>query len=443
MKLFLSVILFVGTLPCVYSGQHASTKKNNQKISSHVVNGNRIAIVVGKKAITVRQIEARACLMRLSRDPENMGKPSDDLLKEAAQVLVSELIKRNTCERIKVGVSEHEIDAHMVELAKQNGMTMKEMESFFAQRGIPLTTIRNSIFVQIAWPNAVQSSVQVLVSDQEVQKKLDEMSKTFDQDRVELGEIVMYADTPKQRQVAQKALQGISATLRKGGSFPVVAQQSSESSSAANNGNIGWFTEGSLKAEDRNAINNKPVGYCSDPLPCSGGYRLLYVLDRQYPGELPLSQSHIACSVAYIPFSDMWPYEKQESFSQIVEALRQSKDEASFKKLIKDWHDVNSEGKVEDLKPMALYNLPPEVARLVGSSQQTGVAVGPLRLPNDQLVFVFIKSRVRVKGQNKPTFEQVKAQIYQEKMDAAARREFSHLRSHTPVDYLLDQFRVD
>lgn len=402
---------------------------------------NRIAIVVGKTPITYNQIDARARLMRISREPENFGKPSEALLKEATQALVGERIKRSTCERVKSTISEEEMTQHLEKLAEQNGMTVKSMEEFFVSKGIPLNTIRESIYVQMAWPRAVQSNVQVFVSDQEAQKALDEARTSFDQDRVELGEIVVYGDSPKQLEVAKKRLQSIADILAKGGSFPIVAQQSSESSSAANEGNIGWFTEGSLKAEERNAINNKPVGYCTAPLPCSGGYRILYVLDRQYPGELPLSQSHIVCTVARLPFSPEWSMEKQEIFGHMIENITQCKDEASFKEHVSAWTDTDQTATVESLKPMALHDLPPEVARLVSACQETGVVRGPLRLPNNQLVLVLIKSRVRVKGQNKITFEQVQSHLYQEKMDAAARREFAHLRSRTSIDYLMTQFR--
>lgn len=424
------------------SAEAQTAKKEEASVSEQkAVSNNRIAIVVSKKPITLQQIEARARLMQLSREPEKTGTPSDILMKEAAQALVSEQIKRSTCDRIKVTVKDDELNAHLQKLAEQNGMTMENLKAFFASKGIPINTIRDSIYVQIAWPRAVQGSVQVFVSDQEVQKALDQEHASWNQERIELGEIVMYADTAQQRASVQKRLQEVAVSLRKGTSPAVAAQQFSESSSAGNGGNIGWFNAGTLTTEEENALRGKPVGYCTDPLPCSGGYRLLCVLDRQAPGELPESQSHIACTVARLPFANDWSYEKQEMFGHFLDTLATCKDEASFEKQVKAWRDTEPSAKLEVLKPMAIHDLPPEVARLASAAQSTGVAVGPMRLPDNQLVFVFVRSKVRVKGQKKSTFEEMQTQLYQIKMDRAARKEFATLRVHTGVEYLIDKFR--
>lgn len=416
-------------------------KSQTEASQAKIGTDNRIAIVVGKKPITMQQIEARARLMLLSREPEKTGAPSDVLIKEAAQALVGECIKRNTCDRVKVVVKNEEVDEHIKKLAEQNGMDIKSMEQFFTSKGIPISTIRDSLYVQIAWPRAVHANVQVFVSDQEVQKALDTERASWNHERVELGEIVMYGDSPKQRDSALKRLQEIAVTLRKGTSVAVAAQQFSESSSAGNGGSIGWFSAGTLTTEEENALRSKPVGYCTDPLPCSGGYRLLCILDRQSPGELPQSQSHMACTVARLPFSPDWPYEKQEIFAHLVETLSQCRDEDSFQKQVTAWRDTEPGSKLEVLQPMALHELPPEVARLASAAQSVGSVVGPLRLPDNNLVLVFIRSKVRVKGQNKTTFENMQSQLYQKKMDTAARREFSHLRGHTAVEYLIEKFK--
>ena len=432
---------FIIAFLCSYlvsNGLYANNKNPQPKVDD-----NRIAIVVGKKPITVRKIKARARFMRLSQNPNEINNLTESLLKEAAKSLVYEQIQKNTCDRIGIKVSDSEINKALEKLAQQNSMGLDEMRRFFESKGILFDTLKSRIYTQLAWPRAISSAVQVIVSDRDVQKKLDEEKASWNQDKIELAEIVMYGTKPEQITKIKKILEEAKQSL-KTNSFSLLAQQISESPSSVNGGNIGWVTEGALPQDEEKAVKGAAVGTCVGPVTCSGGYRLLYIIDRQSPGEAPQSQSQVSCTVARLGFSETMSEEEQESFSQMLEELAATTQLKAFEQKINDWKNKSSE-KVEltTLKPMPTFDMPPEVARLVESTQKTGVAVGPLRLPNQEIVMVFISARNRVKAEPTLNFAHMQARIYQEELEKAARKEFNKLLSHTPVEYHLPEYKAD
>lgn len=79
--------------------------------------------------------------------------------------------------------------------------------------------------------------------------------------------------------------------LRNGSDFSRLAREfSKDTGSAAQGGDLGWFSRGVMVSEFENAAFTQPIGEIGEPVKSQFGYHIIQVLDRQ---ELPLSSSQL------------------------------------------------------------------------------------------------------------------------------------------------------
>jgi parvulin-like peptidyl-prolyl isomerase len=79
--------------------------------------------------------------------------------------------------------------------------------------------------------------------------------------------------------------------LKKGGDFTELAKQySTDTGSAVNGGDLGWFTRGMMVAEFESAAYAQKIGEIGQPVKSQFGYHIIQVLDRQ---DLPLTTDQL------------------------------------------------------------------------------------------------------------------------------------------------------
>ncbi|MBK9927310.1 MAG: peptidylprolyl isomerase [Anaerolineales bacterium] len=79
--------------------------------------------------------------------------------------------------------------------------------------------------------------------------------------------------------------------LKAGGDFTELAKQySTDTGSAVNGGDLGWFTRGMMVAEFETASYTQKVGEIGQPVKSQFGYHIIQVLDRQ---DLPLTADQL------------------------------------------------------------------------------------------------------------------------------------------------------
>src|SRR6185312_11064727 len=99
------------------------------------------------------------------------------------------------------------------------------------------------------------------------------------------SEIFLAVDTPGQDEEAKRLADRLIDQIRGGANFGAVAQQFSQSPSAAVGGDICWVTSSQLAPDIGGAIDKMKPGEMSYPIRTPGGYYLLYLRERRKLGQ--------------------------------------------------------------------------------------------------------------------------------------------------------------
>ena len=175
---------------------------------------------------------------------------------------------------------EAEVNKRMLEVAKQNGITvMDKLCEAMAQAGLNCEevrrTLRTEIMKQAVLESEVDSKLFFSLSPDELHRYFDaHRDKFLKPEAVELSEIFLSIAGKQEAEVKARATQLVTQ-LRGGADFGSLAAQSERG--AENKGNVGLFQVPDLRPDILAAIKNVKVGGVSDPLRTDEGYQILRV----------------------------------------------------------------------------------------------------------------------------------------------------------------------
>lgn len=244
-----------------------------------------IAAVVNDDAITVQELAERLDFVIVTS-----GLPDDERTRRrlGPQVLrtyIDETLQLQEARRLGIDVSEQEIGQAMADLARRNGMTLRQFREFFADRKLSLATLERQIRAQIAWARVVRRVLQqrVVVSREQLELALNGMADG-DGEQIRLYEILLPVYAPEQEPQVLAQAREIVAALRDGADFAALARQVSAAASAENGGDLGWVPLAGLAEGLRQRVQGLAPGEVSDPVATPDGVRILMVGERRRSG---------------------------------------------------------------------------------------------------------------------------------------------------------------
>jgi peptidyl-prolyl cis-trans isomerase SurA len=257
---------------------------------------DRIAAVVNGQAIALSDLEERLGpeLARLPPGPVGAAQ-REKILKAGLGQMIDERLVEGEATSLGIDISDDEV-AHLVEqLAKQNNLDMTQFRAALAQQGISYDTVRDSLKRQQVTMRLLQYKVKPRkVTDEEVQAAYANMNKEGD---VEVRARDIFIASPDGATEGMQAAARVKAEaalrrLRAGETFAKVARDLSEGPSAAEGGDLGYFTRGTmLPAIEEVAFSLQP-GQVSGLIRTTGehgGFHLVVVEGRRKMAPKPLS----------------------------------------------------------------------------------------------------------------------------------------------------------
>ncbi len=257
---------------------------------------DRIAAVVNGQAITLSDLEERLApeLSRVPPGPTGAGQ-RDRLLRQGLEQMVDERLVEGEATTLGIEVSDDELNHLVAQLARQNNLDLEQFRTALAQQGIAMDTVRDSLRRQQLTMRLLQYKVKPRkVTDEEVQAAYANMNKEGETE-VRARDIFIFApDTADAALQATAKVKAESALrrLRQGESFAKVARDLSEGPSAAEGGDLGYFTRGQMIQAIEEAAFSLQPGQVSGLIRTTGdrgGYHLVMVEDRRKLAVKPLS----------------------------------------------------------------------------------------------------------------------------------------------------------
>ncbi|HZU88885.1 MAG TPA: peptidylprolyl isomerase, partial [Stellaceae bacterium] len=226
------------------------------------------------------------------------------LAPQVLRTLIDEQLQLQEAKRQHVTATDAELKRAITQLEKQNNMPPGGLEKFLKAHAIEPSALINQITAAIVWAKLVRQRASETnpISDEEIDQTFSRLKRIADEPESHVAEIFLPVDNPNQdaevRQLADRLIQ----QMRQGARFSAIAQQFSQSATAAVGGDIGWIRPDELDPKLGKAVADMRPGELSPPIRTKAGYYLLLVLDRRSGKASDAEDAELRLAQVVFPF---------------------------------------------------------------------------------------------------------------------------------------------
>lgn len=255
-----------------------------------------IVAVVNEEVITSGDLESRIDLMILSAGLPDSNDIRDRMQDQILSTLIDEHLMRQEAARLELDVTDEEIEQGLARLAAQNNVPTDRFLRALEQRGIDISTMRQQIKAQLAWSKVVQSRVRprINITETDVEALKNRLMQATGKSQYLLSEIFLpVSEAEEESRVRQLANKLVSELRQKRAPFARVANQFSQSASAARGGDLGWLEESQIDDALASAVTRLNKGGISEPVKSPAGYHILLLRDKKIMDgdDIPATQA--------------------------------------------------------------------------------------------------------------------------------------------------------
>src|ERR1700747_546142 len=281
-------LLLIGLATALNLAMAAPVHRGTPQVATAQPNGDqtaetRIAAVVNDEVISVPDLQSRLRMVMLS---SNFPDSQETRQRSAGQVLrtiVDEKLQMQEAKRQNVTATDDEIKKAISQIEKQNNMQPDQLDAVLKAHGIDRGSLVAQLTASIVWAKLVRRLVSQtnVVSDEEIDEASKRMKESANEPQSRVAEIFLAVDNPQQDEEVRRLAERLIEQMKRGARFSAVAQQFSQSATAAVGGDLGWLRADQLSPELAKAVAQMRPGELSPPIRAGAGYYLLLVLDRR------------------------------------------------------------------------------------------------------------------------------------------------------------------
>lgn len=266
-----------------------------------------IAAVVNDEIISNFDLDQRIRLVISSSGSEPTAQLANQLKTQVLTGLISERLQIQEARRLNIDVTDEEISSAVGFIEEQNGMPEGNLARVLESQGASVESLHDQLRAQIAWSKVVSRRLRprVVVGADEVDTLVARLKK---RERVEhLTSEIFLSFSDQNAAVREDVVanaQTLIGQLRDGASFPILAQQFSQSVSASDGGDLGWITSAELPQAAGAALETLAVNEISGPISTRDGVYVLRVRERRRFAAVDPEQVTVALKQIFIPLKE-------------------------------------------------------------------------------------------------------------------------------------------
>jgi len=306
------------------------------------------------------------------------------------------------------------------------------MEAYLAQVGSSAASLKRQIRGELAWQRLLRQKVAffVNVSAEEVNEMMERLEASKGTDEYWLWEIFLSA-TPENEAAVEANAAKIVEQLRQGASFAAYARQFSEASTAAVGGDLDWISLAQLgDPQLESVVSQMQAGQLVGPIKIPGGYWIVYLRDKRQILMADPRDAMLSLKQIQIGFDPAAPIEqnqaKLQAFTGGMESLKGcgSVDEvaAALGANVVTNDQIRARALPEQLQEIIL-NL------------QVGETTPPFGSVEEGVRVLMLCGRDDPEATSGPDFDELMAQIEDERINKAAQRYLRDLRNDAYIEY--------
>ena len=396
----------------------------NKRTATALVNG---------QVLTGTDIDQRLALLIAAN--KGQQPPADELLRLRAQVLrnlIDETLQIQAARAQKIEVDQADVDSSYARVAAQNfGQDATKMDAYLKSIGSSPASLKRQIEGELAWQRLLRRNVQpfVNVSNEEVNDLLTRLEASRGTNEYRLGEIFL-ASTPESTAQVEANARKIVEQIKAGGSFVAYARQFSEASTAAVGGDLGWVRLETLPSEMATIAQEMQPNQLVGPFAIPGGYEIMLLIDKRQvlsadPRDAALSLKQI--SISFPPGTTQADATgRVKAFSEGVQSIKGCGDADAGAARLGAQVVENDQIKMRAL---------PEQLQTMMANLQIGETTPPFGSVEEGVRVLMLCGRDDPEGDAKPSFDQIMAQIEDERVGKRAQRYLRDLRNDAYIEY--------
>ena len=387
--------------------------------------------IVNGSVITGTDVDHRVALILLASGGQIPAEELQRLRDQVLRNLVDETLQIQAAESKDIKIEKSEIDSYYKAYAENNKRTAAEFTTLLRSVGSSDASMKRQIHGELAWSRLQRARIEpfVNVSEEEVSAIIERLNASRGTQEYRVGEIFLSATPETADEVRANALR-IIEQIRNGASFQAYARQFSEASTAAVGGDLGWVRAEQLPEALAEAVRQMPIGSISNPIAIPGGFSIIFIQDTRKvlvadPRDAVLSLKQM--SIGFAPGTTR--EQAQAKIEQLAVTSRTmggcgGAEQAAAR--IGAEVVSSDQVKVRDLPPLlqdALLQL------------SVGQAITPFGTLEEGVRTLVLCGRDDPAQTSGPSYDQVYAQLSEERVNRRAQRYLRDLRRDAVVDY--------
>lgn len=391
----------------------------------------RIAAVVNDEVISVADLRSRIRMVMLSSNFPDSPETRQRIAGQVLRTIVDEKLQMQEAKRQNVTATEDEIKKAISQIEKQNNMQSGQLDAVLKAHGIDRASLLDQLTASIVWAKLVRRLVAQanVVSDEEIDDASKRFKESANEPQSRVAEIFLAVDNPQQDDETRRLAERLIEQMKHGARFSAVAQQFSQSATAAVGGDLGWLRPEQLNPELAKAVSQMRPGELSPPIRSGAGYYLLLVLDRR-AGRSGASPDEAVLHLVQVVF----PLPPQASEAMRRAALAEAQNTRGTAKNCAEMLRIGKEKGSAQLSSegrLRTSQIAPAVRNIV-EGLEVGQASQPIVQKNG--VGVIMVCEKGVPNATLPSRDEIADQLARQRAETLARRYLRDLRRTAFVD---------
>src|SRR5579871_4215037 len=190
----------------------------------------RVAATVNNEAITIHDLDARVRLGLLAANIPDTAENRGRLAREVLRRLIDERLQLQEAEKLKLEVTDTEINNGVSDLEKQNRMAKGALIELLKDNEIDPETLRDQIHAQLVWARVVRSQLMptVRIGEEEITARLNAMKEGLNSEAYLAADIFLPVEDPRREPDVRELADRLVEQLKAGAPFSSLARQFSQ-----------------------------------------------------------------------------------------------------------------------------------------------------------------------------------------------------------------------
>jgi peptidyl-prolyl cis-trans isomerase SurA len=376
-------------------------------------------------------------LVRLQLVLQSMGLKDSPQIRarlapEVLRSLIDDMLKKTEAQRQGITATKAEVQRALAQIAAANNMSVEQFNKAIEQNPLVEQAFAEEAASQIAWEKLIRNKLAptVNVTSQDIDEEMRRVKESFDKPQYEVAEIFISADQADQDAAARQSAERLMDQLRQGAEFGRLAQQFSQTPTAAKGGLIGWIRPDQVDQEIADVLLKMKPGEINGPIRSTGGYFILQLRDIRQGGAAKANPDDTIVSLKqiFLPVDSTAPKDKIEEVLRKVNLVRtQVKNCNDMDRIGRDYMPPDS----IDLGRSTVGELPEEL-KPFGRDLPVDQVSPPVQVETGIGIFMICDRQVAQTGM--PTRDQVTRSLIALRIDQLARGYLRDLRRAAVID---------